>query len=236
MFNTPGKHQDFNLFTPTAVVDEGYFVVGAHLDETTINKIGKGEYVDFGKLLPKDKIISDEVKLEMVVRDSKMYWSPVSIMVSINSFAKCEQAFRVFSNVYCEANPNRAVELIEYNNVLHTISMAYTWENVYTYDKEFCLHMARFLQRSWAMILQQAWSLRLRDGISGNNWGNANNFGNNNRAKVDEPCRRFNRGKCNFGSNCKYKHRCSYCFKMGHGSVNCRRVQGDRNNNNNGNN
>ena len=48
--------------------------------------------------------------------------------------------------------------------------------------------------------------------------------------KVSEPCRSFNRGKCNFGSNCKYEHRYSYCYKYGHGAVNCRKAQGDRGN------
>ena len=243
IFNTPGKPQQLqqlnsNFLSPTAVVDEGYFIVGAHLDEATVNKIGKGEYIDFGKLLPKDKVMSEEDrKLKMIIKNGKTFWTPASNSVSINSFAKWEQAFRVYSNVYCKANPNCAAELIEYNNVIHTIAMAYTWDNMYTYDREFRIHMSRFPQRSWAMILQQAWSLRLRDRITvGNNWwtiGNAsgsNGNGGGKRSQINEPCRRFNRGRCNFGSNCKYKHRCSYCFKFGHGSVNCRKAQGDRQN------
>ena len=240
MFNTPGKHFEKLLdrgvdlgqvLSPTAVVDEGYFMVGAHLDESVVNKIGQGEYVDFGKLLPKDKVASvdEDCRFEMVIKNGKTFWTPMANSVSINSFAKWEQAFRVFSNVYCKANPNRAAELIEYNNVIHTIAMAYTWENVYTYDKEFCMHMARYPQRSWAMILQQPWSLKLRDRTTGgNNWGNVSSNANSlGRAKINEPCRRFNRGKCNFGTNCKYDHKCSYCFKFRYGAVYCRRALGD---------
>ena len=48
------------------------------------------------------------------------------------------------------------------------------------------------------------------------------------RGKVNEPCRRFNRGKCNYGANCRYKHRCSYCFKFGHTLLNCRKAISDR--------
>ena len=230
-----GMIDSTQLLTPTAVVDEGYFVVGAHLSLELVNKIGKGEYVNFGKLLPKDKVVAEEeCKFEMVIKNRKTFWTPASSSTVINSFAKWEQAFRVYSNVYCKANPNRAAELIEYNNVIHTIAMAYTWDNVYTYDKEFRLHMAHYLQCSWAMILQQACSLCLCDRItSGNNWGNANgnsNHGSNSaRARVSEACRRFNRGRCNFGANCKYEHKCSYYNKFGHGAVNCRRAQGDRN-------
>ena len=182
--------------------------------------------MDFGKLLPKDRVLDDEGKLEMFLKNGA-YWMPANTAVSINSFTKWEQAFRVFSNIYCKANPHQAAELIEYNHVIYTISLAYTWENVYTYDREFRMHMARFPQRSWAMILPQAWSLRLRDRIT-NQGGSAGSSNFRNAGKQSEPCRRFNWGKCNFGAQCKYEHRCSYCFKFGHGVLTCRKAQGDR--------
>ena len=221
--------------TPTAIVDEGYIVVGAHVDEATISKIKKGEYVDFGRLIPRDRVIAEEDgRMEMIVKDGRTFWSPVTSVTNIGSFAKWEQAFRVFSNIYCKANSHRSAELIEYNHIIHTIAMAYSWDNVYTYDKEFRMHMGRNPHRSWAMILQQAWSLRLKDRLTyghsygGGSSGSYNNYnyagnkssngnGNGNRAKVPEPCRRFNRGMCNFGPNCKYEHKCNYCNKFGQG-------------------
>ena len=41
-------------------------------------------------------------------------------------------------------------------------------------------------------------------------------------------CRRFNRGRCTFGKTCRYEHRCTYCFKFGHGFHNCRKAAADR--------
>ena len=172
--------------------------------------------------------------MEMIYKNGKTFWSPVSVSVSINSYVKWEQAFRVFSNIYCKANPTRSAELIEYNHIIHTVAQAYVWDNVYTYHKEFRLHMARNPLRSWAMILQQAWSLRLRDRLSSSSWANTMNSGgsynktNNNNFNKNEPCRRFNRGKCNFGPTCRYEHKCSYCFKFGHGMLTCRKAQADR--------
>ena len=96
LFSTPGrKVNDLNcLLSPSVVVDEGYFVVGAHLDENTISKIEKGEYVDFGKLLPKDKIaIEEDCRFEMIIRNGKTFWTPASNSMAINSFARWEQAF-----------------------------------------------------------------------------------------------------------------------------------------------
>ena len=66
MFATPGKYANSNqkdinqLFTSSALVDESYIVVGGHLDEVMIEKISKGDYVDFAKLIPRDKIASEE--------------------------------------------------------------------------------------------------------------------------------------------------------------------------------
>ena len=227
IFATPGMSN-------SAAIDESYIVVGAHLDSNTIEKISKGEYVDFSKLLPRDRIASadEECKLELVFKNGKAFWTPASHTVTINNFLKWEQAFRVYSNIYCKTNPSRAPELIEYNHIIHTISLAYVWDNVYNYDKEFRLHMARNPQRSWAIILQQAWSLRLRDrlGLVGNQSHHIPGLVQDHspRGKVAEPCRRFNRGKCNYGTACKYEHRCLYCYKFGHSNLNCRKAMSDR--------
>ena len=116
--------------------------------------------------------------------------------------------------------------MIEYNHVIHTISSTYVWDNVYQYDKEFRMHMARNPERSWAIILQQAWSLRLKDKlhITGENRSTP---GGSPHDRSNEPCRKYNRGKCQFGSGCQYDHKCSYCFKFGHTILTCRKLKAD---------
>ena len=72
----------------TAKIDEDYLVVGGHVDEATKLKIIKSEYVDFGKLLPCDRIlVKEDGCMELVVRNGKTFWMPVSESVSINSFS-----------------------------------------------------------------------------------------------------------------------------------------------------
>ena len=52
---TPKFKLDLNReFVHSAMVDEGYQVVASHLDESTQGKIMRGEYVDFGRLIPRD--------------------------------------------------------------------------------------------------------------------------------------------------------------------------------------
>ena len=174
-------------------------------------------------------------------KNGKTFWSPVHEIVTINGFSRWEQAFHIYSNIYTKAHPHRSSELIQYNHIIHTISLTYVWENVYNYDKEFRLHLSRYPGRSWSVILQQAWSMRLKDRLTftkgESNHGNYaasgfNSHGNNNgngnsKAKNNEPCRRFNKGKCKFGANCRYEHRCSYCLKFGHAILTCRKLIAD---------
>ena len=122
------------MVSPSALMDEKLIVVGAHLEEAMINKIREGKYVDFSKLIPKDRVMAEEdTRMEMVVRNGRTFVSPVSSVIAITNFNRWEQAFRVFSNICCKANPDRCAELIEYNHVIHTISMAYAWYNVYVF-------------------------------------------------------------------------------------------------------
>ena len=206
------------------MVDKSYQLVASHLDDGIQEKIVNREYVDFERLVPKDRVlVVDDSTYEMIVRDGKTYWVPASNYenTSISNYKCWEQAFWVYSDVYMRAHPQRAPELVQYNHLIHTTSQSYTWENVYLYDKDFRLHLARHPNRSWSIILQQAWVMRLKDRIR-TNTGNHNSTGGEHKKDI---CKRFNKGKCNYGSECVFDHHCSYCFKFGHGVVNCRRLK-----------
>ena len=216
------------------MVDEGYQVVASHLDEGTQTKIMKGEYVDFERLIPKDHVqAQEEYRVEMKIKDGKTFWSTSAAeeVTQISNYPTWEQAFRIYSDVYLRAQLVRAVELIQYNHIIHMASQSYIWENVYMYDRDFRLHLARNPTRSWSIILQQAWSFRLKDRLrfDRNHYSNgANNTSNANRHDRREICRKLNRGRCSYGFACKFEHRCSYCFKYGHGAQNCRRFNSNK--------
>ena len=225
---SPANYSHRQGYRFTAEIDEDYSVIGRHVDAFIQQKIIKGEYVDFGKLIPKDKILSDEEgdRFELMTKNGKTFWSPISESVQISSFTRWEQAFRVFSSIYNKQYPHKSTELIQYNHIIHSISLMYIWDNVYAYDKDFRIHLSRHPDRPWNLILHQAWFLRLKDRLQSDSRGGFTP--NSNRTRVEEPCHRFNRGKCNFDMTCKFDHRCSYCNKFGHSFVNCRKAMADR--------
>ena len=95
--------------------------------------------------------------------------------------------------------------------------------------------MAKHPKRNWSIILHHVWFICLKDKNYRHEDGHSHpsnqpgtSLINGNKGRTDEPCRKFNRGKCTYGAKCKYDHRCSYCFKFGHGILNCRKLSGDK--------
>ena len=208
--------------------DDNYIVEGAHIDVGLGEKIYKGEYVDFSRLLPKDKVFHDDGRLEIVNRGGQTYFVPMMERdnnATISNFSKWEQAFGVYSNLFFQANPGRSSELIQYNHIIFTASQTFLWDNVYNYDREFRMHGSNYPERSWAFILQQAWSMCLKDRITNFNSGtgvfNVNGSGGAGKSKK-EICKRFNCGRCPAGRSCKYDHQCLGFSKFGHGLHICR--------------
>ena len=63
----------------SALLDEDYLVVRNYVDEQLRKKVGNGEYIDFSKLMPRDRIGMEEDQcMEMVNKGGVLYWVPVS--------------------------------------------------------------------------------------------------------------------------------------------------------------
>ena len=96
--------------------------------------------------------------------------------------------------------------------------------------------MSKHPECNWAIILQQAWSMKLKDRIvhqEGFQQFSLVANSNNGRAtppsaKFNEACRRYNKGKCKYGPSCHYEHKCSYCGKFGHPILKCHKLAADK--------
>ena len=193
---------DFHAMPGVSNVDDNYLVIGGHLDGSIKGKILNNEYIDFAHLIPRDQHHGEDNRMEIINKCGQSFFVPVSDreMTGITSFSNWEQAFRIFSNIYTSSYPERASELIQDNHIIYVPSQTYIWNNVYQYDKEFRTHISHFPQRSWAIILQQAWSIYLKDRIryDDKNHSSFGASGSNGRHKR-EACKCFNKGLCTAG-------------------------------------
>ena len=131
----------------TTWFDEEYMAIGAHVDATLREKIVSFEHVDFSRLIPKDKVTKvEDHRLEIVIKGGSTYFAPVSDrdVTSISNFSRWEQAFRIYSNILTCVYPDKASELIQYNHAIYTAALTFVRDNVYSYDKEFRMHISKF--------------------------------------------------------------------------------------------
>ena len=139
ILTTPGKFKGNGVNGATyhsTMVDENYMAIGGFVEPNLCEKIVKGEFIDFGRLLPKGRNFAENTgRLELVNRGGQTFFVPSNRDQGvISSFSKWEQAFRVYSNICTRAHPDRAAELIQYNHIIFTAAATYTWDNVYTYE------------------------------------------------------------------------------------------------------
>ena len=164
--------------------------------------------------------------MEMVNHGGLSYWVPISDRndQNISSIAKWEEAF----HIYTEGNPSHAIELIQYNHITHEAALDYPWDSVYAYDHEFRIHMSKYPNRNWGIILQQAWTLKMKrsytrgNGNNGHGGSTSRDNGTGSRSSRRNICWKFNQGRCTYGISCKFEHKCAICNKWGHRAVNCR--------------
>ena len=154
--------------------------------------------------------------MQLVSKEGTVFSVPVndSKKVVINSFRKWDRAFRVYAGIYTKANPGRANESLQYMNTIESAADTYCRDDVYEYDQLFRDLMEEFPDRNWGAIYQQGWSLMLKEKSSPSSNGNSlrnNHTKSVRKFKDKEGCWRYNKGKCTFGQNCRFDHRCAHC-------------------------
>ena len=90
--------------------------------------------------------------------------------------------------------------------------------------------MAEHPARNWGIILQQAWTLHMKEklGLNNANYRGSAGLANSSvsqRKSNGKNCWKYNRGKCTYGFGCKFEHRCGICNKFGHGAHICHKGQ-----------
>ena len=208
--------------------DDEFFHITCHIDSSIKERIEQGLFVELEKLLQKKLHAQNDNRLQLVNKDGVSYFvPPIDRDTKIDSIRKWEQAFRMYSTIYCNANPNRSGEILQYVDTIHRAASIFNWDNVARYDYVFRQLMATKPHRSWAKVYTQMWNLTLNEPIKKFQESNSNyNHGSRaNGKKKDNICWKFNKNSCSYGKNCKFEHKCSYCGSHGHAALSCQKKQ-----------
>ena len=183
--------------------DDDFFHITCHIDPQLKTKIEQGQYVELAKLLHKHGMNDkEEGKMNIVNKNGVSYFVPVSDNdTKITNVRKWEQAFRSYAAVYCNVNPHRSVEILQYVDVINKAAATFSWENVAKYDFTFRHLMAAKPYRSWAKTYTQGWNLQLNDPVRKFSHDQRSSNGSQNKRGDwrDNCCWRFNKSTCKYG-------------------------------------
>ena len=208
----------------TDQMDDNFFHITCHVDDSLKAKIEKGLFMELEKLLVKDHLfgrqsIANDNRMGLFTKDGMTYFAvTVDRDVKISNVRKWEQAFRVYAAIYSKANPSQASKIWQYVHIINSAASSFQWSNVAEYDYTFRQLMSEYPQRSWAKTYLQGWNIIMRDHLIRDN----HQGGGNKSFSKENICWPFNKGKCT-DSNCPKEHRCAYCGKWGHSVQVCRK-------------
>ena len=150
-------------FNGNGLSDDDFFHLICHVEPSMRAKIEKGQYVDLEKLLPNDRLRKNDqaTRLGWWHKEGDTFLAPINKDQRINSAKRWDAAFRVYATIYCRANPDRAGEIWQYIDIIHTASSAYVWDNVAKYDQIFRQLMEFNPRRSWAVTYNLMWNLSM---------------------------------------------------------------------------
>ena len=109
-------------------IDDKFWYVACHIEDSLKEKIRRGEFVELEKLLPRNDgqhlpssayNENDERKMSLVSKGGETYFTPVSTKRSIYNLDTWDHAFRVYSAIYSKANPTKAAEITQYVHTIH---------------------------------------------------------------------------------------------------------------------
>ena len=204
----------------SVLVDKSYSAIANHVDEQTKKKIINNEYVEFAKLIPKNKFrrLEDESSgLQQVVsKGGYMYClqlgkhKDMSGADTILNFAKWTRPSEFSHTSTLGPTLIGQPKLMQYSHTIHDAAQSFLWENVYAYDRDFRHHLSQKIGRSWGVILNQAWTFYMRERSIYSMHGSGSNVqrGTPGRPKRDM-CWTYQTGKCTYGISCKYEHKCA---------------------------
>ena len=115
--------------------------------------------------------------MELVNRDGMTHFMPASDNDNkITGIQKWEQAFRVYTTIYCKVNSTHSAKIWQYMYMINMAAASFQWENVACYDFTFCQLMAAKPYHSWAKLYAQFWNLAMRNPLNtvGGGYGNQN--------------------------------------------------------------
>ena len=125
-------------------------------------------------------------------------------------------AFINFMSIMLEKWPDKAQVYLKYMHVVRLAASRVSNLGWVSYDEQFRLRKARVPQSSWADVDVELWLLYVSapDSPFLTEWdkNEHRDFSSDMSKKGIRTCWGYNKGRCTYGNNCRFIHKCSECY------------------------
>ena len=156
--------------------------LGVAVPQNIKERIWKGEFVEFGVLLPGNSSSTasmamgsndqGESDLTFFQKGQQIVLRPATPKRNIWSIEKWTDAFLVFASIYVQAKPQLCQDLLKYCSIIRSAATSYVGLGWRDYDTEFRRRKQNASDKSWADIDGELWLMKvvgggqLRSGLS----------------------------------------------------------------------
>ena len=200
--------------------------VSAHIPLKIKEKVWAGEYIDMSLMLKsgKDLVYDSQLNGELAVKGGQL-----TVLQQkhnqIKNIHTWTSAFINFMSIMLEKWPGKAQVYLKYMHVIRLAASRVSNLGWVSYDEQFRLRKARAPQSSSADVDVELWLLYVstpekttdnftfrQPFLSGVGQKRAQGFQLGHVQKGIRTCWGYNKGRCTYGKNCRFIHKCSECY------------------------
>jgi hypothetical protein len=191
--------------------------VSAHIPLKIKEKVWAGEYIDMSLMLKsgKDLVYDSQLNGELAVKGGQL-----TVLQQkhnqIKNIHTWTSAFINFMSIMLEKWPGKAQVYLKYMHVIRLAASRVSNLGWVSYDEQFHLRKARVPQSSWADVDVELWLLYVSapDSPFLTEWdkNEHRDFSSDMSKKGIRTCWGYNKGRCTYGNNCRFIHKCSECY------------------------
>ena len=185
-----------------------------------------GQYTDLTYLLETQLVPEDDKAYEFSCSNNntnKLSLTTAKPKAKVDSYTSWNKAFRVLIEIVALKWLDQCFPMVQYSAELCDNTGKFTFQVSYNYDVKFRLKKQSHPHLPWNEIDNRLWT-KCFTGVKESNLSSA--FQSHKKEKSSradtKTCFDFNSSQCN-RSICRFPHKCSKCFHLGHPQFKCRR-------------
>ena len=196
-----------------------------HVSTSLKKKIWVGQYINLAYLLETHPVPEDDKAYEFSCLNNntnKLSLTTAKPKAKVDSYTSWNKAFRVLIEIVALKWPDQCLPMVQYATELCDNIGKFPFQVSYNYDVKFRLKKQSCPNLPWKEIDNRLW-MKSFTGIKESNLFSA--FQSHKKGEFSRldtrTCFDFNSSWCN-RSICKFPHKCSKCFHLGHPQFECR--------------